>query len=70
MHCDAFDDANSMDLDMLYEKTVKLKESRRGRWWSLQFPDTKSSHGVGNRLPSYEHAAAEPPPPKKNIAPR
>ncbi len=31
MHCDAFDDATSMDLDILYEKTVKREESRRGR---------------------------------------
>jgi len=41
MHCDAFDDATSMDLDMLYDKTVSREKSRHERWWSLQFPDTK-----------------------------
>jgi hypothetical protein len=41
MHCDAYDDETSMDLDTLYEKAVSREQSRRNRWWSLQFPDTK-----------------------------
>jgi hypothetical protein len=41
MHCDAFDDQTSMDLDSLYEKAVSHEQSRHERWWSLQFPDTK-----------------------------
>jgi hypothetical protein len=41
LHCDAFDDATSMDLDIPYEKTVSREKSRHNRWWSLQFPDTK-----------------------------
>jgi hypothetical protein len=41
MHCEAFDDATTLDLDTLYEKTVSRERSRRKRWWSLQFPDTK-----------------------------
>jgi hypothetical protein len=41
MHCDAFDDDIRMDLDKLYMKMVIREQSRRKRWWSLQFPDTK-----------------------------
>lgn len=39
MNCDAFDDATSMDLGMLYGKMVKREKSKRERWWSLNFPD-------------------------------
>jgi hypothetical protein len=39
MNCDAFDDATSMDLDILYGKMVKREKVRGERWWSLQFPD-------------------------------
>jgi hypothetical protein len=40
MNCEAFDDKTDIDLETLYEKAVSREQSRRNRWWSLQFPDT------------------------------
>jgi len=50
MHCDAFNDVTSTDLNSLYEKAVTRELSRGNRWWSLQFPDTKIITWSWNQL--------------------
>lgn len=41
LNCKGFDEQTNIDLDRIYEATIDHERSRRDRWWSFQFPDTK-----------------------------